>query len=78
VSELVSNNCCGTVCVYCCCEKLVAEVGDNSGTQRKGNVCRLWKMLPSNNNEDMTVDTSVCAHACVCVCAHVCMRACEL
>jgi hypothetical protein len=23
-----------------CCEKLVAEAGDNSGTQRKGNVSR--------------------------------------
>jgi hypothetical protein len=28
-------------------EKLVAEVGDSSGTQRKGNV-RQWKPLPSN------------------------------
>jgi hypothetical protein len=28
-------------------EKLVAEVGDSSGTQRKGNV-RCWKLLPSN------------------------------
>jgi hypothetical protein len=28
-------------------KKLVAEAGDSSGTQRKGNVCR-WKPLPSN------------------------------
>jgi hypothetical protein len=44
--------------VSCCCEKLVAETGDSSGTQRKGNVCR-WKPLPSNGSEDVTVDTSV-------------------
>jgi hypothetical protein len=42
-----------------CCEKLVAEAGDSSGTQRKGNV-RRWKPLPSNGSEDVTVDTSVC------------------
>jgi hypothetical protein len=35
-------------------EKLVAEVGDSSGTQRKGNVLR-WKPLPSNDNS-----TEVC------------------
>jgi hypothetical protein len=28
-------------------EKLVAEAGDSSGTQRKGNV-RRWKPLPKN------------------------------
>jgi hypothetical protein len=28
-------------------EKLVAEVGENSGTQRMGNILR-WKPLPSN------------------------------
>jgi hypothetical protein len=42
----------------------VAEAGDSSGTQRKGKV-HCWKPLPSNDNEDVTVDTSVCA------CAHV-------
>jgi hypothetical protein len=45
--------------VGCCCEKLVAEAGKSSGTQRKGNV-RRWKTLPSNGSEDVTVDTSVC------------------
>jgi hypothetical protein len=34
VSELVNRW--GLVAVSCCCEKLVAEVGDSSGTQRKG------------------------------------------
>jgi hypothetical protein len=43
----------------CCCEKLVAEAGDRSGTQRKANV-RRWKLLPSNGSEDMSTDTSVC------------------
>jgi hypothetical protein len=42
----------------CCCEKLVAEAGDHSGNQRKGNV-RRWKPLPSNGSEGVTVDTSV-------------------
>jgi hypothetical protein len=42
-----------------CCEKLVAEVGDRSGTQRKGNL-RRWKPLPGNGSEDVTVDASVC------------------
>jgi hypothetical protein len=28
-------------------EKLVAEAGDSSGTERKENI-RLWKPLPSN------------------------------
>jgi hypothetical protein len=37
----------GSDVVSCCCEKLVAEAGDSSGTQRKGNV-RCWKPLPSN------------------------------
>jgi hypothetical protein len=50
-----------------CCEKLVAEAADISGSQRKGNV-RRWKPLPSNGSEDVTVDTSVrvivkCSHA---------------
>jgi hypothetical protein len=36
VSEL--DTCWGSVVVSCCCEKLVAEAGDSSGTQRKGNV----------------------------------------
>jgi hypothetical protein len=44
--------------VSCCCEKLVADVGDSSGTQGKGNVRHL-KPLPSNGSEDVTVDTSV-------------------
>jgi hypothetical protein len=28
----------GSVVVSCCCEKLVDEAGDSSGTHRKGNV----------------------------------------
>jgi hypothetical protein len=39
-------------------EKLVAEVGDSSGTQRKGNVCP-WKPLPSNAVKTVT-GTVVC------------------
>jgi hypothetical protein len=54
--------------VSCCCEELVVEAGDGSGTQRKENVC-CWQPLPSNGNEDVTVDTSVCV--CVCVCVRV-------
>jgi hypothetical protein len=57
VSEL--EDCWGTVVVNCCCYKLVAEAGDSSGTQSKGNV-RCWKLLPSNGSEDVTGDTSVC------------------
>jgi hypothetical protein len=52
--------------VSCCREKLVAEAGDSSGTQRKGSVLR-WKPLPSNGSEDVTMDTSVCVCVCVCV-----------
>jgi hypothetical protein len=33
--------------VRCCCEKLVAEAGDSSGNQKKGDVL-CWKPLPSN------------------------------
>jgi hypothetical protein len=57
VSEI--EDYCRSVVVSCCCEKLVAEAGDSSGTQRKGNF-RLWKLLPSNDSEDVTVETSVC------------------
>jgi hypothetical protein len=45
--------------VSCCCEKLAAEAGDSSGTQKKGNV-RLRKSLASNGSEEVTVDTGVC------------------
>jgi hypothetical protein len=41
------------------CEKLVAQAGDSSGTQRKEHV-RRWKPLTSNGSEGVTVDTSVC------------------
>jgi hypothetical protein len=60
LTELVSelDDSYGSVVVSCCCEKLVAEVGDSSATQRKGNVC-CWKPLTSNSSEDVTVDTSV-------------------
>jgi hypothetical protein len=46
MSEL--EDCCGSVVVNCYCEKLVAEAGDSSGTQKKGNV-RHWKPLPDND-----------------------------
>jgi hypothetical protein len=41
-------------------EFLVAEAGDSSGTQRKGNV-RRQKPLPSNDSEHVIMDT-------ICVC----------
>jgi hypothetical protein len=49
-----------------CCEKLLSEAGDSSGTQRKGNV-RSWKPIPSNGSADVTVDTSVCVCVSVCI-----------
>jgi hypothetical protein len=49
--------------VSCCFENLVAEARDISGTQRKENV-RRWKPLPSNDNNDVTVDTSLYVFAC--------------
>jgi hypothetical protein len=45
--------------VSCCYEKLLAEAGDSSITQRKGNVHR-YKPLPSNGSEGVTVATGVC------------------
>lgn len=36
VSELA--DCCSSLFVSCCCEKLVAEAGDLLGTQSKGSV----------------------------------------
>jgi hypothetical protein len=49
VNELVRvDNCWGSDVVICCCQKLVAEARDNSGTQRKGKVHH-WKLLPSNS-----------------------------
>jgi hypothetical protein len=49
VSWLVSksDNLWGSVIVSYCCEELVAEAGDNSVTQSKGNF-RRCKPLPSN------------------------------
>jgi hypothetical protein len=64
----------GSVIVSCCCEKLVAEAGDSSGTPRRN--IRHWKLLPSNSSEDVAVDIRVCAHACMCQCEHVRARAC--
>jgi hypothetical protein len=40
-------------------EKPVAEAGDISGTQRKGNVLR-WKPLPSSAVKTVTENTSLC------------------
>jgi hypothetical protein len=45
--------------VSCCCEKLVDEAGDSSGTQRKGNV-PCCKPLPNNGSEDVTGHKYVC------------------
>jgi hypothetical protein len=67
VSEL--EDYCGSLVVRCCYEKLVAEVGDSSRTQRKGNV-RCWKLLPSNDSEDVNVDTSVGVKQCTVKCSH--------
>jgi hypothetical protein len=42
------DDCCGSIVVSYCCEKLVAEAREQFGNpQRKGNV-RRWKPLPSN------------------------------
>jgi hypothetical protein len=35
-----SENCCSSVLVSFCCEKLVAEAGGCSGTKSKGNIRR--------------------------------------
>jgi hypothetical protein len=40
-------------------QKLIAEAGNSSLTEKKGNV-RRWKPLPSNDSENVTVDTSLC------------------
>jgi hypothetical protein len=48
----------GSDIVRCCCEKLMAEAGDISGTQRKGRPP--LKPLPGNGSNNVTVDTSVC------------------
>jgi hypothetical protein len=55
-----------------CCEKLITEDADSSGTQRKRNV-RRWKPLPMNVREDVTLDICVYARARVCVCVCVCV-----
>jgi hypothetical protein len=57
MSEL--DNLWGSIVMNGYCQKLVAEAGDRSGTNRKENVNR-WKPLPSNGREDMTVDTNMC------------------
>jgi hypothetical protein len=43
VSEFEDCRC--LVLVNCCCEKLVAEAWDSSGTQRNGKVRRYKKLL---------------------------------
>jgi hypothetical protein len=63
VSEL--EDCWGSVIVSCCCEKLVGEAGESSGTQRKGNFL-LWKPLSSNDSEDVAMDTNVFVVAVYC------------
>jgi hypothetical protein len=55
------ENCCGLIDVSCCCEKLVAEAGDSSRTQRKQR---------NNGSEDVTVDTSVYVLRCTVKCSH--------
>jgi hypothetical protein len=70
--ELSGVECCGSVVTSRCCEVLVAEAMDSSGTQRKRNV-RCWKPLPRNGNKHVTVDTSVCVSVSLCLCVCVCM-----
>jgi hypothetical protein len=48
------ENCRGLTVVYCSFEKMLAEAGDNLGTQKKGNIHR-WKPLRGNVSEG--VDT---------------------
>jgi hypothetical protein len=45
--------------VCCCCEKLVAEAGDSSGTLRKG-PSAVGNLYRATAIEDVTVGTSVC------------------
>jgi hypothetical protein len=45
--------------VSCCCEKLVAEAGDSSGTQKKG-MSAVESRYRATASEDVTVDTSMC------------------
>jgi hypothetical protein len=42
------ENCCGAVVMSCCCENLVAEAENRSGTQSKRKV-NLWKPLSRNS-----------------------------
>jgi hypothetical protein len=48
--------------VSCCCEKLVAEARDSSGTRRKGTSAD-GNRYRATANEDVTMDI----RACVCV-----------
>jgi hypothetical protein len=59
VGELVNHW--GSVMSYYC-EKLVAEAGDSSGTQRKWNAHH-WKPLPSNALKTVRLTRA-------CACAH--------
>jgi hypothetical protein len=49
VSEL--ENYWGSVSVGCSCEKLVAEAGESSGTQRKVNIC-IGSCYQATSSED--------------------------
>jgi hypothetical protein len=51
------DNSWGSVVVSCWCEKLAAEAGDRSGTQRKWKV-RRWKPLSNNGSEVVIVEIS--------------------
>jgi hypothetical protein len=48
----------------CCCDKLVAEAGDSSGTQRKVTFA-VGSRYRATASEHVTVDTSVCVYMCV-------------
>jgi hypothetical protein len=52
------EDCCGTVVVSCCCEKLVADYGTVREPRREN--LRCWEPLPSNSSKDVTADTGVC------------------
>jgi hypothetical protein len=45
--------------VSCCCEKLVAEAGDRSGTRGRG-PSAVGSRYRATASEDVTVDTNVC------------------
>jgi hypothetical protein len=62
VGELVSewDNSWGTVVVICCCEKLVAEAGDNSGPRGRGTSAVGSRYKKTGEDRTCWEDLSVC------------------